>query len=359
MALNRGLAIAETRGDVLYQVGLLGMLSMFEVRDGDFKTSLHYAQLSRTVSGTVENSAAMALANSNLGRALQFVGDHSGSRLELESSFRYWSLVRRSGEVYLGLDHHILVGIGLARNLWLQGHPARAMERVRQTIKDAESKRHPASLGLALSWAPGLFLWVGDLQSAEEHADWLHSHAEYHSLRPYLAIALGYKGALALGRGDARTGVVDLRRCLEQLHAMRYRMFSTEFKLSLVQGLVALGIFDDSLALVDETIRLVEENGDLIHMPEALRVKGRVLLSMPQRRVQEAETCFIQSLDWSRQQGARAWGLRTAVDLATLRAAQGQRASALTILQPIFDEFLEALDTADLKAAEHLLAILR
>jgi hypothetical protein len=80
---------------------------------------------------------------------------------------------------------------------------------------------------------------------------------------------------------------------------------------------------------------------------------------MPQRGVQEAETCFIQSLDWSRQQGARAWGLRTAVDLATLRAAQGQPASALTILQPIFDEFLEGLDTADLKAAEHLLAILR
>ena len=44
MALNRGLAIAEARGDVLYQVGLLGMLSMFEVRDGDFKTSLHYAR---------------------------------------------------------------------------------------------------------------------------------------------------------------------------------------------------------------------------------------------------------------------------------------------------------------------------
>ena len=88
MALNRGLAIAETRGDVLYQVGLLGMLSMFEVRDGDFKTSLHYARLSRSVRGTVENSPAMALARSNLGRALQFVGDHSGSRAELEASFR-------------------------------------------------------------------------------------------------------------------------------------------------------------------------------------------------------------------------------------------------------------------------------
>jgi hypothetical protein len=233
------------------------------------------------------------------------------------------------------------------------------VERVRQTIKDAESKRHPASLGLALSWAPGLFLWVGDLHSAEEHADWLHSHAEYHSLRPYIAVARGYKGALALGRGNATAGVEDLRGCLEQLHAMRYRMFNTEFKLSLVQGLMAIGLFDNGLTLVDETIRLVEANGDLVHMPEALRVKGRVFLSMAQHRVQEAETWFVQSLDWSRRQGARGWELRTAVDLAGLWAAEGQRERAQAVLKPIFDEFLEGSDTADLKAAEHLLATLR
>jgi hypothetical protein len=233
------------------------------------------------------------------------------------------------------------------------------VERVRQTIKDAESKRQPASLGLALSWAPGIFLWVGDLQSAEEHTDWLHSHAAYHSLRPYLAVARGYQGALALGRGDPMAAIEDLRGCLEQLQAMRYRMFSTEFKLSLVQGLVALGMFDEGLTLVDETIRLVEENGDCVHMPEALRVKGRVLLAMPQRRVQEAETCFIQSLERSRHQGARAWGLRTAVDLAELWVAQGERARAQAVLQPIFDEFPEGSDTTDLKAAAHLLTILR
>src|SRR5262249_1986101 len=48
-ALSRSLTIAETRGDVLNQVGLLGMLSMFEVRAGSFKTSLDYARLSRAV----------------------------------------------------------------------------------------------------------------------------------------------------------------------------------------------------------------------------------------------------------------------------------------------------------------------
>jgi predicted ATPase/DNA-binding winged helix-turn-helix (wHTH) protein len=358
-ALSRSLAIAETRGDVLNQVGLLGMLSMFHVRDGDFKTSLHYAKLSRAVDGTVENSAAMALANSILGRSLQFVGDHSGSHMELEASFQYWSRARQSSEVYLGLDHHILVGIALARNLWLQGHPARAMERVRQTIKDAERKNHPASLGLALSWAPGVFLWIGDLRSAEEHVEWLISHAEAHSLGPYFAVARGYKGALAIGRGDARGGVENLRGCLKQLHAMRYEMLNTGFKLSLVQGLMAIGQFGEGLTLVDEAIRLVEANGDLLHMPEALRVRGSVLLSMPRRRADDAEMCFIQSLDWGRRQGARSWELRTAVDLAALWAARGQGERAHAVLQPIFEEFVEGLDTADLKAAEHLLATLR
>jgi tetratricopeptide (TPR) repeat protein len=358
-ALGRGLTIAESRGDVLYQVGLLGMLSMFHTRDGSFKAALHYARLSRAIDGTAENPAAMALGNSILGRSLHFVGDHGGARAELEASFRYWSRSQRISEIYLGLDHHILVGIGLARTLWLQGQPAQATERVRQTIRDADRKNHPASLALALSWAPGIFLWIGDLPSSEEHADWLISHAESHSMGPYLAVGRGYKGAVAIRRGNAGDGVESLRDCLEQLHAMRYEMLNTEFKLSLVQGLVATGRFVEALTLADETIRLIEANGDLYYLPEALRVKGNVLLSMPQHRAHGAEACFTQSLGWSRRQGALSWELRTAADLAALWAEQGQPETARAVLQPVFTKFVEGLDTADLKAAEHLLATLR
>jgi predicted ATPase/DNA-binding winged helix-turn-helix (wHTH) protein len=357
-ALGRSLAIAETRGDSLNQVGLLGMLSMFEVRAGGFRTSLDYARLSRAVDGVAENSAAMALANSILGRALQFVGEHQESRRELEASFRYWSHSPRTNEVYLGFDHHILVGIGLARNLWLQGHPAQAREGVRQTIKEAERKNHPASLGLALSWAPGIFLWIGDLARAQEHTDWLISHAQSHSFGPYLAVAQGYEGMLAIARGEASVGVERLRRCLERLHVMRYEMLNTDFKISLVQGLVAVGEGSDGLALVDQTIGQVEANGDLLRMPEVLRVKGNVLLTTPLRRLRDAEACFVQSLDWSRRQGARSWELRSALDLAALWDAQGQRGRAQGLLQPIFEQFREGLDTADLKAARHFLTAL-
>jgi predicted ATPase len=140
---------------------------------------------------------------------------------------------------------------------------------------------------------------------------------------------------------------------------MRYRMLNTGFKLALVVGLVAMGLFGKALALINETISLVEANGDLIHMPEALRVQGNVLLAMPKRRADDAERCFIRSLEWSRRQGARSWELRAAVDLAALWVAQGRFERAGAVLEPIFEAFEEGLDTADLQAAERLLATLR
>ena len=111
--------------------------------------------------------------------------------------------------------------------------------------------------------------------------------------------------------------------------------------------------------MVDDGIHLVETNGDMINMPELLRVKGNVLFSMPEPRVDEAEASLIHSLELSRKQGARAGELRTAIDLARLTAAQGRREDARALLQPIYDQFDEGLDTADLKSAARLLATLR
>ena len=66
----------------------------------------------------------------------------------------------------------------------------------------------------------------------------------------------------------------------------------------------------------------------------------------------------MQALERSRRQGARAWELRTATDLAALFDSQGRPERGRALLQPVFEQFLEGLDTSDLKAAERLLATL-
>jgi predicted ATPase len=49
---------------------------------------------------------------------------------------------------------------------------------------------------------------------------------------------------------------------------------------------------------------------------------------------------------------------RTAVDLAKLLAVQGRSENARAFLQPVLEQFAEGSDTADLKAAQRLLATL-
>jgi predicted ATPase len=68
--------------------------------------------------------------------------------------------------------------------------------------------------------------------------------------------------------------------------------------------------------------------------------------------------CFTQSLELSRRQGARAWKLRSAIDLAALWAGQGRSDEARALLLPAFQQFTEGLNTADLKSAERLLKTL-
>jgi tetratricopeptide (TPR) repeat protein len=357
-ALNRSLIIAEQRGDVLNQVRLLGPLHLFHLRTADFKACLHYAQRSCDVARTIGDPAIIAFAHSLSGISRHLMGDLGGARLELEAALEHGPSSQQTSTVYIGFDHYNWAAIALARTLWLQGHPARAVERAHQAVKDAERMDHPISLAIVLNWAASLFLWTGDLPNAEKHIDWFISRAESHSFGPYLDVGRGRKGALAVRRGDAKSGVENLRGSLEKLHAARYELLTTEFNISLVQGLAAIGQFTEGITLIDETIRLVETNGDVSYLPELLRVKANLLLSMPQPGPCDAVMYLTQSLEFSRRQSARAWELRTAVDLAALLADQGQSESGRALLQPVFEQFVEGFDTADLKAAERLLTTL-
>jgi predicted ATPase/DNA-binding winged helix-turn-helix (wHTH) protein len=352
-AINRGLSIAETRGNVLSQVAMLRMLWLFCSREGEFKIALEHAKRARAVAGTIEEPDATGLAQSALGVALLFTGDYRAARSELEAASTHWS---RSQRTYLGLDNRIPVRLALARTLWAQGFPAQAVERMSQALNDAKESSNLATLALSWSFGPAILIWVGDLRSAEEQADQLISHAESHSLGPYLHVGRGYKGMLDICRGNAEAGVETLQECLKRLRAVHYESRYMEFSIALALGLAVIGRVDEGMELIDATIRRVEESGTFYFLPEALRVKGCAFLAWPNSRADDAETNFIQSLEWSRKQVARGWELRTAIDLARLWASRGKPDNCRKLLQPILEQFTEGRDTADLQTAQRLLA---
>ena len=357
MALERGLALAEQHGDDRAQLRLLSTLHMFHSRIGDLKTSMHYAKCVSAVSRAIAEPAALALAHALLGLELHLCGEIAAARAELDAALHYGPNTQQASAAYLGFDGYNIASIALARVLWLQGHPTQAIQRARQAITDADKFDHPVTLSVVLIWAVSLFLWAGDLDRAAEHIDWFAARARSYAMGPYLAVARGFEGQLAIVRGDVEAGIEHLQTALAELRVVRYEQVTVAFTTSLVQGLTAMGRCAEATGLIDGAIQCVEDRGDLSYMPELLRVRGCALLALSEPRHGDAEQSFLGALELSRRQGAPAWELRVAIDLAALLKARGRPESARALLQPILERFVEGVDTADLKAACSLIEL--
>lgn len=353
IALSRALSIAEERGNGIDQLRILGPLHMFNMRVGDFNAALEYARRCSSIASTVDDPATVGLGHFFLGNSLHFTGDLGNARIELEAATRSDPQPSRTPASYVGFEGKHLAGGILARNLWLQGFPDQADMRARKTISDAAKLDHSLTLCIALLGGIAVFLWRDDVPSAEEHIEWLVSRAGLSSLSPYVSVARGFEGELAIRRGDVKLGIDTLRRCIEKLHASTYEVFTTMLELSLVKGLVVNGDYGEGLSRINKTIELVERNGDLCYWPELRRVKAGLLQLM--KSSDEAERCLVSSINKSTEMGANAWKLRAATDLAALCIADDRLRDARLLLLPVIEQFDEGLDTADVIAANALL----
>jgi len=356
LCLARGAELARALDEPLMELRLLGSLHLFHERTGNYHGAVEFAERSDVVARAIGHPAALAASASFLGLSQHLVGNHADARALLEESLTQHAISQQSKTIHFGFDYRNRSRITLARHLWLVGEGDKAAALAEQTIADAARLRHPVTLCIALIWGITVFLWNGDTANSEAKISSFLDHARKHSLNPYNAVGLGYTGELCVQRGEGEAGVAFLEAALATLHAACYELVSTTFTISLAQGLAGSGRTADALAKIDETITLIERNGDLLYLPEALRTKGAILAGHGLDDSGAAETCYRQALDMARRQSALAWELRTATSFARLRRDQGRPGEAVDILAPVHARFCEGFGTADLIAAASLLA---
>jgi predicted ATPase/DNA-binding winged helix-turn-helix (wHTH) protein len=352
-ALTRSLELAEEFRDLPNQLCMLGRLHIFHERAGDFHWALAFAQRGVAVAKEIADPVGIAAAQSLLGLSYHLIGNQADARTHLEAALMQPPASQRINTIHFGFHHRNRARIALARTLWLQGCPDQAVRLARETVEEASAIGHPVTLCIALIWAVSVFHWVGDCASAEESIERFIAHADRYSLAPYHAVGLGMKGELTVKRGKAEAGIELLRSCLVTLHEDRYELMTTAFHGALAEGLAMTRRIDRALVTIDETIALVERNGDLFNMPELLRIKGEFLTSVAD--APQAEDCFLRSLELARRQSAPSWVLRTTTSLARLWQRQDRRDEAREALALVYAGFSEGFETADLKAAKQLL----
>jgi predicted ATPase/DNA-binding winged helix-turn-helix (wHTH) protein len=349
-AFEKGLTIARALGDYFYQFRLLAGLHMYYRRQGEFGRLLAIARQAEAIAPALEEPTAIVGANVMLGISHHLAGSQAAAHAALSASLEQrpnpYSFVTN----YLGF--HQDRKMVLARTLWLQGFPDRALALMHEA--GADEPADPVTGCLTLIWGTSLLLWTGELAKAEGCVERLIQRAGENSLQPYKMVGVGFRGDLLVRRGDTAAGLGLLRESLKTLRAGRYGLFVPCLERAMAEGLAALGQLDLALARSTETIAAIGSDGNVYNAPELLRVHAEILMKAGDERA--AERALRDSGGLADRQGALSWRLRSATSLARLLSRQSRPAEARAILAEAYAGFSEGFGTTDLKTANDLLA---
>ena len=147
-----------------------------------------------------------------------------------------------------------------------------------------------------------------------------------------------------------------LRSALDTCDQTEWRICYPEFMGVLAEGLAGLGQLANGRVTVDEALASADRGGERYYVAELLRIKGELLLQEARDQpIPAAEDCFQGALEIAQEQGALFWELRAALSLARWRIRHDRQDDAIQILAPVYDQFTEGFETADLKQAKALL----
>ncbi|MDR9752369.1 winged helix-turn-helix domain-containing protein [Pseudomonas sp. SZMC_28357] len=216
----------------------------------------------------------------------------------------------------------------LARILWLQGQPQRAWLTARQALDIALQINHGTSICYTLALAGCLIAhYNGDAPTARELLRLLLEQSQKHSVPLFQLWARHY------------AQVIDP----EAEHPAPTHG----------SGLVRDVMVTLDPRRVDYVLLARAEDGSAgWSSAEIFRAEAERVLS---HNPTQAEALLQRSLAVARQQGARAWELRSATSLARVWQSQGNAPQAFALLAPVYAGFTEGLATPDVLAAQQVL----
>jgi predicted ATPase len=162
------------------------------------------------------------------------------------------------------------------------------------------------------------------------------------------------EGWAATSRGEVDQGIEVLRAGVAAWRKAGARLWLPLFLALEAEADAKGGHNDEAMQAIEQAVAVSDETGERWYLAEVLRIKARFEMSIDPAGDQ-VEKLLAKSLEIARGQQARCWELRTACDLAKLWQGKGRREEALRLLQPIYTQFTEGFDTADLRQAKLIL----
>jgi class 3 adenylate cyclase/tetratricopeptide (TPR) repeat protein len=348
--MERAVQLSEQLGDRGELFGSLLRLSFSWLFSEEFPKAHQLAQRSLDLAEELRHPSALSYAHMQLGQVLQRQGELLAAEDHYDKGVSFAEADSELGGLGAPAFPDLLGS--MAQNLWLLGHPDRALALAKQVMSLARSQRDEWDSWAGRWFALVVLLWRQDSQTLDE-ANQLLTLATERGLLFGLGLSRMTVGSALVDTGRLTEGVAQIERGQqENVRVGMHRVSKLELFAASALGKVGRGA--DGLQLVENALRRNAQTGEKEHEAEFHRLLGELLLTEKGNN-DEADRAFRTAIDVAHRQSAKSWELRATTSLARLLTKQGKRDEARAMLADIYNWFTEGFDTADLKDAKALL----
>jgi predicted ATPase len=306
------------------------------------------------------DAAARVTGHRIVGSALYHLGRLAESRTHLEKGLALYEPGRDRGSAFVyALDTRVVCSFWLVHVLLAQGYPEQARARMGAALAYARGLAHPSTLAYALSVACILHGRYRPGPEARADADTLVALATEQGFPFPAAVGTVVAGWARTEEEPAEEGIARMHQGLAAYTATGAELWVPDLLVLLAEAHGRAGRPASGLDFLAEGLDRADKTEGRWLEAELHRLRGELLLALPDRDPVAGEACFSRAIAVAREQGARMWELRAATSLARLRRDQGRHTEGCDLLAQVYGQFTEGFGTPDLQEARELLDELR
>ncbi len=349
-AYDRASALGERLGEPIQMVLALGGLFGLLLLRGDMEAAPAIADRVRAVGDRCGSSATRTF-----GCFYQGVASYHRGRLHVAQDLFALALdaYREDDHQNLPQDPGVETLDYMALNAWQLGKADSARARMREALSLAQRLGKPFALAHNKFYAAYLNVLLRDPAACRRFAEELIEQSTDQSLPLFFDICRILRGWALAQQGRCDEGIISARKGLADFRAKgSNRLTLGSFLGFLAESLARGGKIDEALVEVGEGFAEVGEQ--LVDLPYLLWLRGELLLRKSRGVAEPAEHSFRESIALANRIGAKFHALRAATSLASLLSSRGRVIEAREVLFPLYNDFVEGLDTRDLIDARNV-----
>jgi predicted ATPase/class 3 adenylate cyclase len=361
-AYERAVELGRKVGDSaqLFPV-LFGMRSFHLVR-AELRQARELGEQLLGLSETIQDAGLSLEAHLAQGNTLFLFGELIPALESMKRALAMYDPQKHHVHAFLyGLDPGVFCLAKIAWIFALLGHLDQASKKMAEAFALAHKQSHAYSLAVAIMHACPIHDLRGEWLGLQQQAEAGIALCTEQGFASILAQSTRNRGYALARQGQTEEGIALIRDGLAASRATGAGLYYPYYLATLAQACETAARFEEGLTALAEAIAIVERTEERVYEAKLYRLKGELTLkqysrqSLPSTIQQQAEECFLKSIEIARRQEAKSLELSATMSLTRLRQQQGKKAEGRQMLAEIYSWFSEGFDTTDLKDAKTLL----